>query len=89
VTVTEKDPIWTELDDRLVAANNILSLSKIGEVECSIHEIIPGANAVWIMDDGLDVTEYLQAILINSQDLEALREGGLDSLVMLHLFKNF
>jgi hypothetical protein len=91
VTVTEKDPIWAELDDQLVAANNILSLSKSGEVECSVHELLPGVNAVWIMDDTDDGggSSPAQAILINGLDLESLREGGMDGLIQHHLFKGF
>ena len=91
VTVTEKDPIWPELDNLLVAANNILSLSKSGEVECSVHELLPGVNAVWIMDD-MDTgggSTPAQAILINTSDLHSIREGGIDALVQHHLFKNF
>ena len=90
VTVTEKDPIWSVLDNLLVSANNILSLSKNGEVECSVHELLPGVNAVWIMDDW-DTAEYheAQAILINTSDLHSIREGGIDTLVQHHLFKNF
>jgi hypothetical protein len=91
VTVIEKDTIWTDLDDQLVAANNILSLSKSGEVECSVHELLPGVNAVWIMDDTDDGggSTPAQAILINAQDLESLREGGMDGLIQHHLFKSF
>ena len=91
VTVTQGDPTWTELDNLLVAANNILSLSKSGLVECSVHELLPGINAVWIMDD-MDTdggSSPIQAILINTQDLEALREGGIRALVQHHLFKRF
>ena len=90
VTVTQGDPTWSVLDNLLVSANNILSLSKNGEVECSVHELLPGVNAVWIMDDW-DTAEYheAQAILINTSDLHSIREGGIDTLVQHHLFKNF
>ena len=91
VTVTEKDPIWPELDDMLTTFNNIFSMTKSGEINCSVHELLPGINAVWIMDD-MDTgggSSPIQAILINTQDLEALREGGIRALVQHHLFKRF
>jgi len=89
VAVTEKDPIWTELDDRLLANNNILSLAKSGEVECSVHELLPGVNAVWVADEWDGTYHEVQAILINTTDLHLIREGGVDSLVQHHLFKSF
>ena len=89
VTITQSDPIWEKLDDLLTKENRSISLSRTGDVLCTVHEIIPGVNTSWIMDDQFDISEHPQAILINAQDLEALREGGLESLVMLHLFKNF
>jgi hypothetical protein len=91
VTVTEKDPIWLELDDMLTTFNNIFSMTKSGEINCSVHELLPGINAVWIMDD-MDTgggSSPIQAILINTQDLQSLREGGIRALVQHHLFKRF
>jgi hypothetical protein len=89
VTVTEKDPIWPVLDDMLTTFNNILSMTKSGEINCSVHELLPGVNAVWIMDDMELLPSPAQAILINGLDLESLREGGLDGLIRHHLFKSF
>ncbi len=91
VTVTEKDPIWAELDGMLTTFNNILPLTKSGEIESSVHELLPGVNAVWIMDDTDDGggSSPAQVILINLQDLQSLREGGLSSLIHRRLFKNF
>lgn len=91
VTVTQSDSIWTELDDMLTTFNNIFSMTKIGEINCSVHELLPGVNAVWIMDD-MDNgggSSPIQAILINTTDLHLIREGGVNTLVQHHLFKNF
>jgi len=89
VSITEKDPIWSRLDDMLTTFNNILQLSKSGEIECSVHELLSGVNAVWIMDDmGLSPSPA-QAILINGLDLESLREGGMNGLIHHRLFKGF
>ena len=91
VTVTPNDPIWPVLDDMLVAENNILSLSKSGEINCSVHELLPGVNAVWILEDWDVVggSTPVEAILINTSDLHSIREGGIDSLIQHHLFKGF
>jgi hypothetical protein len=91
VTVTGKDPIWKRLDDMLTSFNNIFSMNKTGEIGCSVHELLPGVNAVWIMDDtdDGDGSSPAQAILINSQDLHLIREGGINSLIQHHLFKDF
>jgi hypothetical protein len=89
VAVTKKDPIWTELDDRLLANNNILSLAKSGEVECSVHELLPGVNAAWVADEWDGTYHEVQAILINETVLQIFRDGGMDGLVQYMLFKNF
>ena len=92
ITVAKGDPIWTQLDDRLTSANNIMSLSKNGEVECSVHELLPGVNAVWIEDSypySNPDESAGECILINAQDLTALREGGFNGLIQYVLFKKF
>ena len=91
VTLTQGDSIWTELDDMLTTFNNIFSMTKSGEINCSVHELLPGVNAVWIMDD-MDTgggSSPIQAILINAQDLQSLREGGIDRLIQYRLLKSF
>ena len=90
ITVAKGDPIWTQLDDRLTSANNIMSLSKSGEVECSVHELLPGINAVWIMEENIgSFSVPAQVILINELALTALKEGGFNGLIQYALFKEF
>ena len=90
ITVVKGDPIWTQLDDRLTSANNIMSLSKSGEVECSVHELLPGVNAVWIMEENIgSFSAPAQVILINGLALTALKEGGFNGLIQYVLFKKF
>lgn len=86
--VNQADSVWQRLDDRLTGANMWSNLSKDGEVQCTTHEILPGVYAAWLMEDSADGS-MTQAILINATDLQLFMEGGLDSLVQYHLFKNF
>lgn len=90
VAVLETDPIWKSLDDLLTSTNLLITLSRHREIEFTVHEILAGVFAIWIMDD----TEYLeedlgQAIIIDKKDLELFREGGIDAIVGYHLFKRF
>lgn len=90
VAVLEKDPIWKSLAEVLTSTNLMNTLSRHSEFEFTVHEILAGVFAIWMMDD----TEYLeedlgQAIIINRKDLELFREGGMDVIVRYHLFKRF
>jgi hypothetical protein len=90
VAVSEDDPTWKSLDSLLDGDNNILILTREREIEFTVHELLAGVYAIWLMDD----TEYTddnlgQTILINGTDLELFREGGLDAIIQYHLFKNF
>jgi hypothetical protein len=86
------DPDWASVDSLMVAENNVMHLSKSGDVEVTVHELLPGVYAVWIMDD-YDYPEPTdpvdEAILINSMDLHIIREGGMEALLQYHLFKSF
>ena len=92
VLANDQDPEWLKLDPLLTRENHVLSLSKSGEVECTIHEILPGASASWIMENHGQLDEQsrpAEAILINATDLQIVTEGGIDALIQHHLFKEF
>ena len=88
VVVNQTDPIWQRLDDQLTVANIWTNLSKSGEIQCTVHELLPGVYACWLMDDYTD-SSMTQAILINATNLEIFIEGGLGDLSIHHLFKDF
>lgn len=88
----EGDPDWDQVDRMLTATNNVLNMEKSGEVQCTVHELLPGVHSVWIEDSYpyADPDDSAgQAILINATDLYLISEGGLDALVQHHLFKSF
>ena len=91
VAVTKEDPVWPQLDKWLNSENNIMDFSQTDETTCTVHELFPEHNAVWIMDDypyieRVDVTE---AIIINTTDLQIIREEGLDGFLMHVLLRDF
>lgn len=86
------DPVWTLLDEWMTTTNNIRSMSRDGDNVCSIHELLPGHNAVWLMDDYPYQDETSSAgsfVLINAEDLQSIREGGKYGLVHKVLFGRF
>ena len=86
------DPVWTLLDDWMTVSNNIRSMGQDDETVCTVHELLPGHNAVWLMDDHSYWDETLSAgsfVLINAADLQSIREGGKDGLVHKVLFEQF
>lgn len=90
VAVLETDPVWKSLDDILTSTNLVITLSRHREFEFTVHAILPGVYAIWMMDDTEYTEEDLgQAIIIDRTDLELFREGGIDALVQHHLFKSF
>ena len=92
VCLREGDPDWGRVDPLLTADNNLTDMSKWKGVTVTVHELLPGVHAVWIMDDYpyADPDDSAgECILINTTDLHLIREGGLDSLTQYHLFKNF
>ena len=90
VAVLETDPIWKSLDEVLTSTNLVTTLSRHREFEFTVHEILAGVFAIWMMDDTENLEEDLgQAIIIDKKDLELFREGGIDALVGYHLFKRF
>ena len=90
IAVLETDPIWKRLDDLLTEDNLVITLSRQWEIEFTVHEIIAGVSAIWMMDDTEYTEEDLgQAIIIDRTDLVLFREGGIDALVQYHLFKRF
>ena len=88
VAVRQTDPVWQRLDDLLTRTNLHTDLAKDGEIQCTIHELLTGVFACWLMDDLADGSAS-QAIIINETDLQLFSEGGLDALVLHHLFKEF
>lgn len=86
--VNQTDPVWQRLDDLLTVTNIWTNLSKDGEIQCTIHELLPGVYAAWLMDDYAD-SSMAQAILINTTDLQLFSEGGLGDLALHRLFKDF
>jgi len=92
VCLLEGDSDWDQVDQLLVATNNVLNMEKNGEVQCTVHELFPGVYSVWIMDDynySNPEDSAGEAILINATDLHLISEGGSDALVQHHLFKSF
>lgn len=86
------DPVWVLLDDLMVAINNVLTLGRDGETACSVHEILPGHYAVWLMDDykyADNEDSVPTSVLISAQDLAAIRDGGMSGLVHDSLFSSF
>ncbi len=88
VVVNQTDPVWQRLDDLLTVTNLWSNLSKDGEIQCTVHELLPGVYACWLMEDYADGS-MTQAILINATDLELFTDGGLGDLSIHHLFKDF
>lgn len=87
-----KDPTWVLLDSLLTPSNNILPLGIDNWIACSIHEILSGHNAVWLMDDYryTDSEDSVPtSILINAQDLRSIQEGGVSGLIQDSLFGGF
>lgn len=90
VAITRSDSAWSLVDDLLVSTNNIMNISIAGII-ASIHEIIPNHYAVWFdVEYGEDYYgSTFQVIIINSADLQSIREEGLDGLILHSLFKEF
>lgn len=92
VAVVPGDPAWQELDDLLTVSNNILNLEKAGETQLTIHELLPGHNVAWLMDDYPYQNEEESAgefILICEGDLEIIKGGGIYALLSATLFRDF
>lgn len=88
----ESDPVWNLLDEWMTTTNNIASMSRDGENACTLHELLPGHNAVWLADDYPyeDATSSAGSfVLINAADLQSIREGGKDGLVLASLLRDF
>ena len=82
VVITESDPIWNKVDGLLVASTHISTIDSVW-LDASIHEILPGHGAAWLS------AESSTAILINSEDLQSIRDGGVERLTIDSLFKEF
>jgi hypothetical protein len=88
VAILERDPVWSRIDTGLTAVNNVMNISVVG-LEGTIHEILPGHHVVWMMYDYNNDYNNIQVILINSTDLQLIRDGGIDRLAIQSLFKEF
>lgn len=88
-----QDPDWKKVDGLLTSHNNVLNLTRrIGDLDFTVHELLPGVHVIWIADDWVSRspgTYVGEAILINAEDLKSIREGGMDALLQYHLFKSF
>ena len=92
LAIDHKDPAWHELDDMMTASNNILNLEKAGETQLTIHELLPGVHAAWLVDDYSysDPSDSAgEFILISAADLAIIRDAGYSGLVQSILFKSF
>ena len=92
LAIDSKDPAWHELDDMMTASNNILNLEKAGETQLTIHELLPGVHAAWLVDDYSysDPSDSAgEFILISAADLDIIRDAGFSWLAQSILFKGF
>ena len=94
VAIDRVDLAWDEVDI-VISPNNLwVDVSRTGVSQVTIHEILPGRFAAYIMDDydypnEDDPRRLEDQILVSAADLVILQEGGMDSLMAATLFREF
>jgi hypothetical protein len=94
VAIDRVDLAWDEVDV-VISPNNLwVDVSRTGVSQVTIHEILPGRFAAYIMDDydypnEDDPRRLEDQILVSASDLAILQQGGMDSLITATLFREF
>jgi len=94
VAIDRVDLAWDEVDV-VISPNNLwVDVSRTGVSQVTIHEILPGRFAAYIMDDydypnEDDPRRLEDQILVSAADLLILQQGGMGSLITATLFREF
>jgi hypothetical protein len=94
VAIDQVDLAWDEVDV-VISPNNLwVDVSRTGVSQVTIHEILPGRFAAYIMDDydypnEDDPRRLEDQILVSAADLLILQQGGMGSLITATLFREF
>ena len=94
VAIDRVDLAWDEVDVVISPNNLVIDVSRTGVSQVTIHEILPGRFAAYIMDDydypnEDDPRRLEEQILVSAADLAILQQGGMDSLIAATLFREF
>jgi hypothetical protein len=94
VAIDRVDLAWDEVDV-VISPNNLwVDVSRTGVSQVTIHEILPGRFAAYIMDDydypdEDDPRRLEDQILVSAADLLILQQGGMAALITATLFREF
>lgn len=94
VAIDRVDLAWDEVDV-VISPNNLwVDVSRTGVSQVTIHEILPGRFAAYIMDDydypdEDDPRRLEDQILVSASDLLILQQGGMAALITATLFREF
>jgi len=94
VAIDRVDLAWDEVDVVISPNNLVIDVSRTGVSQVTIHEILPGRFAAYIMDDYDYIDEddprrLEDQILVSASDLLILQQGGMDTLITATLFRDF
>ena len=94
VAIDRVDLAWDEVDVVVNPNNLVIDASRAGVSQVTIHEILPGRFAAYVIDDydyhmEDDPRRVKDQILVSAEDLAILNEGGMDALITVTLFREF
>jgi hypothetical protein len=94
VAIDRVDLAWDEVDVVISPNNLVIDVSRTGVSQVTIHEILPGRFAAYIMDDydypdEDDPRRLEDQILVSASDLLILQQGGMAALITATLFREF